>query len=156
MSKLGIWLPRSISRAISSQREDSPEPFHVREHAEDAAEAIDEDLRRRTGVSSSTTSDLLPRVRRIGRNVIRSNPPSQPHSRAPSQGPIALSDVTTTTESLVQDGKHPDPSSKKVPLNNPTEDTARTNAPQPFQLSQRAIRFPDEVALPQPASGSEN
>ena len=156
MSKLGIWLPRSISRAISTQREDSPEPFHVREHAEDAAEEIDEGLRRRTGANSSTASDLLPRVRRIGRNVIRSNPSSQTHSRATSQGPIPLSGVTTTTESSGQDSKESDRLSTKEPPQYPAEDPSSINPPQPVQLSQRAIRFPDEVDLPQAASGAKS
>lgn len=141
MSKLGIWLPRSISRAISSQREDSPEPFHVREHEQDATEDIDEGLRRRAGANSSTASDLLPRVRRIGRSVIRSNPPSQPHSRAPSQGPIPLSGVPTSPTSTVQEGKKADLSE-----NNSTCDPVRSSTPQPIQLNQRAIRFPDEVS----------
>ena len=145
MSKLGIWLPRSISRAISSQREDSPEPFHIRENAEDATEDIDEGLRRRVGANSSTASDLLPRVRRIGRSVIRSNPPSQPHSRAPSQGPIALSGVPASPTSVVQEGKKDDPSE-----NHTSGDPLRSNTPQAIQLNQRAIRFPDEVARSQP------
>ncbi|KAK3216709.1 hypothetical protein GRF29_1g720075 [Pseudopithomyces chartarum] len=125
MSKLGIWLPRSISRAISSQREDSPEPFHVREHEQDATEDIDEGLRRRAGANSSTASDLLPR----------------PHSRAPSQGPIPLSGVPTSPTSTVQEGKKADLSE-----NNSTCDPVRSSTPQPIQLNQRAIRFPDEVS----------
>ncbi|KAJ4289737.1 hypothetical protein N0V90_011067 [Kalmusia sp. IMI 367209] len=143
MSKLGLWLPRSISRAMSSQREESPEPFHITEHAQDAAQEIDERLRRRSGASSSTAANILPHsVYRIGRSVIRSNPPSTPQTRASSRAPIPLSNVDPS--SSAQDSNEFVPSTKGG-SEDPAQSTPRVHTPQPAQLNQRAIRFPDEI-----------
>lgn len=143
MSKLGIWLPRSISRAVSSAREESPEPFHIRTGEEDASQEIDEGLRRRPGASASTAANVLPRsVYRIGRTIIRSHTNSQPQSRASSQPPVPLSSAPTTSSTSNSNAVG---SQDKINAPNPTGSNSRVNSPQPPQLSQRAIRFPDEV-----------
>ncbi|KAF2640801.1 hypothetical protein P280DRAFT_498631 [Massarina eburnea CBS 473.64] len=76
MGKLGFWLPRNLSRMISSRRDDSPEPFHVA-NIEDETEDDGRGLRRRPGAGGLV--DTLPQhVRRIGRTVIhRSRDSSQ-------------------------------------------------------------------------------
>ncbi|KAF1970111.1 hypothetical protein BU23DRAFT_511910 [Bimuria novae-zelandiae CBS 107.79] len=138
MSKLGIWLPRSISRAISSQREDSPEPFHIREDTGD-----EEGLRRRAEANSGTASDAVLQVpRRIGRNIIQTNPVSEPHSRTSSRGPIPLSNVPTT--SYGQENNYVD-LARKTDFQDTEQSTTRTGTTEPAQLNHRAIRFPDEV-----------
>ena len=143
MSKFGIWLPQTISRAISSQRDGSPEPFYVEGDAEDATQAIEQSLRRRTAGNSNTGSDVLPRVRRIGRRVINSNPSSQPQSRATSRGPVPMSRVPTTSSG--QGSNDVDSSHEHAPPEL-KESTPSSSTPQINPPHQRAIRFPDEIA----------
>ncbi|KAL5376712.1 hypothetical protein DPSP01_010259 [Paraphaeosphaeria sporulosa] len=142
MSKFGLWLPRSISRAVSSARAESPEPFHISENPEDAEE-INEGLRRRAGAGSSTAANILPRsVYRIGRTIIRSDNSSRSHSRGNSQAPLPLSNAPTISSNDL---------SNETSKQDPTSSNTHVNTSQPIQLNQRAIRFPDEVNPPQAA-----
>lgn len=142
MSKFGLWLPRSISRAVSSARAESPEPFHVGENPEDAGQ-IDEGLRRRGAGGSSTAATILPRsVYRIGRTIIRSESSLRAPSRGNSRPPLPLSNAPTTTSS-----SH----GNEAGSQDPTGSNTHVNTSQPIQLNQRAIRFPDEVGSPEPA-----
>lgn len=143
MSKFGIWLPRSISRAVSSAREDSPEPFHVRNNVEEAAQGIDESLSHRPGASTSAAANVLPRsVYRIGRTIIGSSANSQPQSRASSQPPVPLSSAPTTSSTSNSNAVG---SQDKLNVPNPKDSESRISSPQPPQLGQKTIRFPDEV-----------
>lgn len=131
MGKLGFFIPRTLSTALSSQRDEGePESFHVQENSEDITEN-EQRLRRRPGWSRNAGNLLPQSVVRIGRSIIKTGEISVNHSRATSQarGPISLSAI--------------DPAPR------------RENAPQILdhmhnvaasEVSRRNIRFPDEAS----------
>lgn len=140
MGKLGFWIPRTLSRAVSSRHEDSPEPFHVGDRAEEANQEIEQNLRRRPGTSSS---GVLPRqVYRIGRTLIHSNPNSASQTRASSQAPIPLSSVPTIA-STHQNGDNTASSSVQG-SQDAIQPSPKVETPPAAQMTQRSIRFPDE------------
>ncbi|KAF2182804.1 hypothetical protein K469DRAFT_711501 [Zopfia rhizophila CBS 207.26] len=146
MGKLGIYLPRTISDAISNDREDEPEPFHVRQHAIEAEHEIEQGLRHRPGTSNTNgiTSPIPRSAYRIGRSIIRSresNSASQTWARTPmsSQAPLPLSNGPTTMST----------SQRVSPVASPTAQSSQDAIEmlpgiQPVRPNQRAIRFPDE------------
>lgn len=129
MAKLGFFIPRTLSQAISShsQREDDPAPFHVSDTAEDATTDIEQRLRRRPGWSRTGGDTLPQRVVRIGRSIISSGTNSGSHSRTPSR-PISAA------PSMAR-GDQPDVG---VPSNNAA-------VTQPALEIRRTVRFPDET-----------
>jgi NhaP-type Na+/H+ or K+/H+ antiporter len=124
LGKLGFFIPRTLSRAISSMSED-PEPFYISEGAEDATTDIEQRLRRRPGWSRTGGDSLPHRVVRIGRSVIQSSSNSRNHSRSNVHTPMPLSTAPTIARE--------DPS---------TEGSASASAADVGL--QRTIRFPDE------------
>jgi hypothetical protein len=114
MGKAGFWLPRTLSRAMSSRREDSPEPFHVQRDATDAGQAAEHGLRQRTGAGGGSSTTTLPQqVHRIGRTLIRQSEPSPATSRPESSGPesseagIPMNSLPTTTLRLQEPSTMP-------------------------------------------------
>lgn len=123
LGKLGFFIPRTLSRAISS-RSDDPEPFYV--SGEDATADIEQHLRRRPGWSH-TGGDTLPnRVMRIGRSIIRSGNNSRAPSTSNVRTPVILSRAPTMARG---EGASGEPSAAAS-----TGDVGL----------QRTIRFPDE------------
>jgi hypothetical protein len=105
MGKLGFFIPRTISTALSRDS-DEPEPFHIPQSGEDLTD-VEQRLRRRPGWSRSGESLTLPqRVVRIGRSIIPSGHTSASSSRATSRtrAPVALSAVSTKARGDEQDG----------------------------------------------------
>jgi hypothetical protein len=92
MAKLGFFIPRTLSQALSSAYSD-PEPFHVPADT-DTDDMTDADaeqrLRRRPGWSRGPGDTLPRRVVRIGRSIISSGDASVGHSTASLQGPVPL------------------------------------------------------------------
>lgn len=124
LGKLGFFIPRTLSRAVSSRSAD-PEPFYIPEGAEDASTDIEQRLRRRPG-RSRTGGDSLPnRVVRIGRSIIRSGENSRSQSRSNVHTPMPLSAAPTMAREEVSAQPSAAASSGDVGL-------------------QRTIRFPDE------------
>jgi hypothetical protein len=76
MAKLGFFIPRTLSQALSSAYSD-PEPFHVQTDADTDTDDVMTDadaeqrLRRRPGWSRGAPDTLPRRVVRIGRSIIR-------------------------------------------------------------------------------------
>jgi hypothetical protein len=122
MAKLGFFIPRTLSQAISSAYSD-PEPFHVPSDSEDATTDIEQRLRRRPGWSRGAGDTLPRRVVRIGRSIITSGESSVGHSSANLQSPMPLSAAPTIARG---DG-----------------DGAGAGVSEGGNL-QRTIRFPDE------------
>ncbi|KAF2688749.1 hypothetical protein K458DRAFT_292502 [Lentithecium fluviatile CBS 122367] len=106
MSKAGFWLPRTLSRAISSRREDSPEPFHV-EMDPDTAQAPEPRLRLRPGANSTSASatTLPQQVHRIGRTAIRSDSSSTSEQPENSDVSAPINLPTTTLRFQEPSGK---------------------------------------------------
>lgn len=147
MSKLGFWIPRTLSRAVSTRQEDSPEPFHVQEHAENAEHEIESGLRRRPGTSPGGAVEAIPRrVYRIGRTLIHSNSSSASQTRSSSQAPDPRSNVPTNASTP----RHEDTASAVAPSSQDAIELApRVETSQAAQSNQRTIHFPDEQpALP--------
>jgi len=124
MAKLGFLIPRTLSQALSSQREEDPEPFHIQDSAEDMATDIEQRLRRRPGWSRDGGDSLPRRVVRIGRSIITSGTNSISHSRASSRPLSTVPSVARGEQSNVD-----------IPLG---------VVSQPELTIQRTIRFPDE------------
>jgi hypothetical protein len=134
MGKLGFFIPRTISTALSRDS-DEPEPFHIRRSGEDVVTDVEQRLRRRPGWSRSGESLSLPqRVVRIGRSIIPSGHTSASSSRAPSRtrAPVALSAVGSIS-------RREEPDAGGVALGE--EDAQSVHEPQ------RTIRFMDEQQL---------
>jgi hypothetical protein len=99
MGKLGFFIPRTLSTALSFARTGSEStgvdvpPFHVQD-GETTTDA-EARLRRRPGWSRNGGDSLPNRVVRIGRSLISSGTSSASTSRAPSQAPLPLSSVPT-------------------------------------------------------------
>lgn len=94
LGKIGFFVPRTLSRAMSSRGED-PDPFYVPEGAEDATTDIEQRLRRRPGWSRTGGDSLPNRVVRIGRSIVRSGGNSRSQSTSNVQTPIPLSAAPT-------------------------------------------------------------
>ena len=127
LGKLGFFIPRTLSRAISS-RSDEPEPFYVSD--EDATTDIEQRLRRRPGWSRTGGDSLPNRVVRIGRSIIRSGDNSRSQSRSNVQTPVALS----TAPTMARGEGAGDEASAAASAAASTGDVGL----------QRTIRFPDE------------
>jgi hypothetical protein len=98
MGKVGFWLPRTLSRAISSRREDSPEPFHVQDDTTDAGQVGEQGLRQRAGASLGNSATALPpNVHRIGRTIIQSDPSSASSRAESAEAGIPMNSLPTTT-----------------------------------------------------------
>tara|TARA_R110002003_G_scaffold214_30_gene16258 strand:+ start:30987 stop:31418 length:432 start_codon:yes stop_codon:yes gene_type:complete len=135
MAKLGFFIPRTLSNALSTQREDNDQAFYVSENTDGTPMDAEQRIRRRPGWSRS--GDTLPqRVVRIGRSIIPSGHGSGSTSRATSQAPVPLSAPPTT-------GRGHGEGHRKV-INN---DSGDVGALQPEGEVQRTIRFPDEAQL---------
>ncbi|KAF2269004.1 putative Na/H antiporter [Lojkania enalia] len=136
LGKLGFYLPRTISNAISTDA-DEPEPFHVREHAAGAEQEMESGLRRRAGNDSS--QNVPQRLVRIGRSIIRpSEPNSANQTRASSRagvpstnGPLAATSSSTSPA--------PQDSGNSIEMAQFSESTP------PAKNAPRVIRFPDEA-----------
>jgi hypothetical protein len=127
MGKLGFFIPRTISMALSRESEE-PEPFHIDRNADDTATDAEQRIRRRPGWSGSGGDTLPQRVVRIGRSIIPSGHTSATTSRATSRAPIPLSAVATEArEEQAAGGRKP----------------VVGDAP-PKPEVQRTIRFTDE------------
>ncbi|KAL1607369.1 hypothetical protein SLS59_002334 [Nothophoma quercina] len=127
LGKLGFFIPRTLSRAISS-RSDEPEPFYVSD--EDATTDIEQRLRRRPGWSRTGGDSLPNSVVRIGRSIIRSGDNSRSQSRSNVQTPVALS----TAPTMARGEGAGDEASAVASAAASTGDVGL----------QRTIRFPDE------------
>ncbi|KAF1961053.1 hypothetical protein CC80DRAFT_436568 [Byssothecium circinans] len=136
MGKLGFWLPRSLSRMMSTRREDSPEPFHVLEHAGEDPET-DGGLRRRPG-TSGLTNTLPQHVRRIGRSAIRSRPNSS-HGQETADSALPLSNMATSVSNSAKN--EPAESQGTPPSSN---DGQQPEQSEPTHVAHRTIRYPDE------------
>lgn len=145
LTRFGLYLPRTISEAISGDRADSPEPFHTSDGDLSAS-----GLRQRS------------RVRRIGRTIIHSRTDSR--SRATSVDgnrstpitPVTLSHTTSAVE-LPQPARTVTPKRDvSVPLGMVRMEGRSST--EEVRLGQRAIRFPDEevVAASKVGSGKDN
>lgn len=138
MGKLGFYLPRTISEAISGQSEDEPEPFHVREHVTEAEHEIEQGLRHRGGASNADGGIANPiphRVRKIGRSIIDSNNSSQTRVNQPPIPLPAMSTPVLTSRDA-----------SKAAVNTDDEmNGAGGETEQSTQLNHRTIRFPDET-----------
>ncbi|KAF1943361.1 hypothetical protein EJ02DRAFT_142832 [Clathrospora elynae] len=98
MGKLGFFIPRTLSTALSYARSDADEqdpPFHIQDSTEDVGTDAEARLRRRPGWSRGGGDSLPQRVARIGRTIISSGTSSSSHSRANSRAPLPLSAVAT-------------------------------------------------------------
>lgn len=128
MAKLGFFIPRTLSRALSSQREEDPQSFHIQNNLQDATTDVELRLRRRGPGWSRNAGDSLPRrVVRIGRSIISSGTSPDEQSKAPSM-PLAV------VPSVVMAQNDQAPSSTMAP---------DVVVAQPAPTTQR-IRFPDE------------
>ncbi|KAF2203313.1 hypothetical protein GQ43DRAFT_454544 [Delitschia confertaspora ATCC 74209] len=143
LGKFGIYLPRTISQALS-QQDDDPEPFHIREHARNAEHDLESELRHRGGAkNTSGTTTPVRKVYPIGRSIVK---PRESHSAG-------------NTRTHTPNGA----SRTALPLANPptTGATSKTSSPEVSPTAessqdaieslsanqlghQRAIRFPDE------------
>ena len=102
LGKLGFYLPRTMSRAISAD-DDEPAPFHLRQHLTSDERALESGIRRirgrsRTKSSKSSDSEGLTSPRplfRIGGTVIR-DPRSQ------SRGDRGVNKADDTFDSSTQ------------------------------------------------------
>ncbi|CAI6328450.1 unnamed protein product [Periconia digitata] len=129
MGKLGFWLPRTLSRAISSRREDSPEPFHVRTQNDVPGEETDNGLRRRPGINSSNS--LPQHVHPIGRRPVpQINSGTPVHSENPSASTSSVGADQITASSGAQNAQ------------NATAPASRSTTP---PLPDRTIRYIDEL-----------
>jgi sodium/hydrogen antiporter len=71
MSKLGFWLPRTISRAVSTAVDENQQSFQVRGTAIQATDAVENQPQRRAVRSSANGEMVRSReVLQIGRSVI--------------------------------------------------------------------------------------
>ncbi|KAF2878190.1 Sodium/hydrogen exchanger family-domain-containing protein [Massariosphaeria phaeospora] len=138
MTKLGVYLPRTISGVISTARDDR-DAFHV----EDTENPRDNEQLPRTAsgnvISNSTSISILPNVRRIGRTIIRAH-----DSKANSQVSVSLPQTPSQTP-------HSGSKAGLSTTRNSQEDVEMTSATEPSQATQpaamvqRTIRFPDEA-----------
>ncbi|KAH7089699.1 Sodium/hydrogen exchanger family-domain-containing protein [Paraphoma chrysanthemicola] len=135
MAKLGFFIPRTLSNALSTQREDNDQAFYVSESTDGTQMDAEQRIRRRPGWSRS--GDTLPqRVVRIGRSIIPSGHNSGSTSRATSQAPVPLSAPPTMGRGETEGRR------KVVGSGNVDGD-----AVQEERDVQRTIRFPDEAQL---------
>lgn len=133
MAKLGFFIPRTLSSALSTQREDDPNPFYVPGADEGYSINADQTLRQRLGRSRS--GDTLPqRVVRIGRSIIPSGHASASTSRATStvRVPASSGAGNASVDKLADRG-------------------VGENGPQVEREIQRTIRFPDEEHASRPS-----
>jgi NhaP-type Na+/H+ or K+/H+ antiporter len=124
LGKIGFFIPRTLSRAVSSAPNDDPQPFYVAEDGEDATTDMEQRLRRRPGWSRNGGDSLPNRVVRIGRSIIRSGDDSRSHSTSNVHTPVPLSTAPTMARG---DGEAVASNTGDVGL-------------------QRTIKFPDEEA----------
>lgn len=129
LGKLGFFIPRTLSRAISS-RSDEPESFYVAEGAADATTDIEQRLRRRPGWSRTGGDSLPNRVVRIGRSIVRSGTNSRSQSGSNVHTPVPLS----TAPTMARDEGASREASAMASAAASTGDVGL----------QRTIRFPDE------------
>ncbi|KAF2746702.1 hypothetical protein M011DRAFT_477928 [Sporormia fimetaria CBS 119925] len=131
LGKLGFYLPRTISEALSRERDGETTPaFHV----DDSEES-------RIGGSSAT------RIRRIGRSIIRSNRSSLSISRSSTRPhPLSLNQTPATTQELGARSTRPPSPTPNVSTDQLAAMEASGKLEEP-QLGPRTIRFPDEVHI---------
>ena len=144
LGKLGFYLPRTISQAFSSDR-DEPEPFHIRNHAREASHEFEQGLRHRpvTDNPQSLTNPPPRRVYPIGRSTIRPNDSnSTSQTRVSSQAPAPLSTAPTTMTTPQGPSQTASPTAQSS--QEAIEMVPGTGPTQPAQVIQRTIRFPDE------------
>jgi hypothetical protein len=101
MAKLGLFIPRTLSQALSTTRDqDEPEAFHIPESSDDLGVRIRRRIRSRDG------GDTFPqRVVRIGRSIIPSSHGSSSTSRTTSVAPTPLTTVATAAQNEEQGNK---------------------------------------------------
>lgn len=168
LGKLGFYLPRTISTALSSERvsasqsmarRDSrePEPFHLREHAQNEERSILKFFRRRTaskdqgGIPASNGSSLLPRgLLRAGKHIVNdigrpqgatahgeNGVQGEDHTAAKEKG--SVSSDSGVQSSNDNGGAHPEisgPTDGRVIGHAINNDNARVEADQPtYDLS---------------------
>lgn len=68
LGKLSLYLPRTISHALSTEPEDEPEPFHIRQPVGSDEHVVDSSLHRRRAGANGQAMPMF----RIGRAVARS------------------------------------------------------------------------------------
>ncbi|KAF2121258.1 Sodium/hydrogen exchanger family-domain-containing protein [Lophiotrema nucula] len=110
LGKLGVYLPRTISNALSHSSEDpdSPAPFHISENAAEAESEIEGVLRRRPGTNNNSNR----RVFRIGHPVIR--PSESSASQGPkTPAPFALSNAPTAAPTSAGTSRRPSVSGER-------------------------------------------
>jgi sodium/hydrogen antiporter len=136
LSKFGIWLPRTLSAAVSTERVEEPEPFYIRDNATDPDRSIELGTPRRNQKDSTpgTPAEGEPRPAfKIGRPVV-----SSPKA-AVSKGPSPASSFPAVEN---PDEITPAPS----PPNEAVEQKATENNQSSLPTGSRVIRFPDEQA----------
>jgi hypothetical protein len=138
MGKLGFFMPRALSTALSFARTGSEStgvdipPFHVQDGETTTTDA-EVRLRRRPGWSRTGGDSLPNRVVRIGRSLISSGTSSASTSRAPSQAPLPLSSVAREGEEG-EEGEEWKSDSERAAVPGPGEGV----------IPGRTIRFHDE------------
>ncbi|KAK4970459.1 hypothetical protein LTR66_011581 [Elasticomyces elasticus] len=156
LGKLGIYLPRTISAAISLDRSssndpDDPAPYHLREHATSEEPSLANRFRRRRTGTTEITSTLssstgpLHRLGRVIRNDLHRNhgeAAAANRSREESNGLPAISAPRNPRKIGVAM-----PSVGDEQLSNPGVPDGSSSGP-----VLRSIRFGDEAIVPTPSS----
>ncbi|KAF2711167.1 hypothetical protein K504DRAFT_429808 [Pleomassaria siparia CBS 279.74] len=133
LGKVGVYIPRTISQALSAERVDSA-PFQVR------TTSYESDTRSSEPGSPDGITNAFPRiVHRIGRSVtqLKSADHSGNQSRASFQSPQTSTSLPTAVRGSDQSST---PDAIEV-------DSVSVTVPPPT-LMQRTIRFPDEQSSP--------
>ncbi|KAF2271704.1 uncharacterized protein EI97DRAFT_387310 [Westerdykella ornata] len=140
LAKLGFYLPRTISEAISRDRDDEPDvPFHIREHDGWAGQGL---RNRFGGASGGTSTPASRRVRQIGRSIIRGNESTQSSTRREA---FAMEENVTSGRDSggKENGKAKEELVSPAVLESNDGLVDGGSAKEP-QSAQRTIRFPDE------------
>ncbi|ORY18018.1 Sodium/hydrogen exchanger family-domain-containing protein [Clohesyomyces aquaticus] len=144
LGKLGIYLPRTISQAMSSDRDDEPAPFHIREHAAEAEHELEDRIRRHPK-SNGIANPVPRRVYRIGRSIIRNRDNGLANNtQASSQVPLPLSNAPTVKSTSQKASRNPSPVRQPQDTLETASGEDSTQQSLPAQPAHRAIRFPDE------------
>ncbi|KAF2016426.1 hypothetical protein BU24DRAFT_346488 [Aaosphaeria arxii CBS 175.79] len=126
LGKLGIYLPRTISNALSSDLPEGQEPFHVQQSNDNLGRELE-----------SPGSQALPyQIRRIGRSIIR--PKDNESSSNPGSGRSTPVPARST-------GGVIEPSAVGRNVGIKTAATTPGGSDSPSGPVQRTIRFPEDV-----------
>ena len=142
MGKLGFYLPRTISAAVSQR--DEPESFHIHEHAIEGEHTLAVPFCNQSGAVTPNSGTVSPPSRplfRIGRTVIRykesrSTNPTPGDSPTGARTPVTVSQTTPNSQSH---------NALASPRPESFQGESQVSTSLPPLMGQRAIRFPDET-----------